>query len=82
MGGSSKKARRFSKQTFAHISDVMRLKTILDHGGIYLDRDAFLHKAVDHYRWAHDAVLGLEENNFEKDHAANFGCIMAAPNAT
>ena len=30
----------FSKQTFAHVSDVMRLYTILKHGGIYLDRDA------------------------------------------
>ena len=52
------------------------------HGGVYLDRDAFLHKSVDHYRWRHDAVLGLEVQNFEKDHAANFGCIMAAPNSS
>ena len=44
--------------------------------------DAFLHKRVDHYRWKYDAVLGLEMQNFERDHAANFGCIMAAPNAS
>lgn len=68
-----RRGKRLSKQTFAHVSDVMRLKTILDYGGIYLDRDAFLHKSVDHYRWRHDAVLGLEPSNFERDHAANFG---------
>ena len=71
-----------SKQTFAHLSDVTRLKTILDMGGIYLDRDAFLHRRVDHYRWRHDAVLGLEPSNFERDRVANFGCLMARPNST
>ena len=79
---NNKPGHAFSKQTFAHISDVMRLYTILKHGGIYLDRDAFLHKKVDHYRWKYDAVLGLEMQNFERDHAANFGCIMAAPNSS
>ena len=51
-------------------------------GGIYLDRDAFLHRRVDHYRWRHDAVLGLEPSNFERDRVANFGCLMARPNST
>ncbi|KAJ1454583.1 hypothetical protein M885DRAFT_521483 [Pelagophyceae sp. CCMP2097] len=77
-----KKGGKLSKQTFAHVSDVMRLHTIVEYGGVYLDRDAFLHVPVDHYRYSHDAVLGLEMETHERDHAANFGSFMAKKNAT
>lgn len=74
--------KRLSKQTFAHVSDVMRLFTIVQWGGIYLDRDAFLHLPVDHYRWHYDAVVGLDPETYEGDRDVNFGAFMARPNAT
>lgn len=73
---------KLSKQTFAHISDVMRLYTIIIYGGIYLDRDAFLHLPVDHYRYRYSAVLGLDPETYEGDHDVNFGAFMAAQNST
>ena len=47
-----------SKQTFAHLSDVTRLKTILDMGGIYLDRDAFLRQHATMLERMFPAILG------------------------
>ena len=35
----------------------MRLHTVLSYGGIYLDRDVFLHRKLNHYRWKYDTVL-------------------------
>ncbi|KAJ8598848.1 hypothetical protein CTAYLR_010443 [Chrysophaeum taylorii] len=73
---------KLSKQTFAHVSDVMRLFTIVQYGGIYLDRDAFLHRSVDSYRFRYPAVLGLDPETFEGDRDVNFGSFMAAKNST
>ena len=75
------KTKHLTKQAFAHVSDVMRLYTILVYGGIYLDRDAFLHRSLDDYR-EYAAVLGLDPETFEGDHDVNFGAFMAKRNST
>lgn len=76
------KQHKLPKQTLAHISDVMRLHTILQYGGIYLDRDAFLHRNVDNFRYRYEAVLGMDPETYEGDRDVNFGSIMAARNST
>ena len=74
--------KKLNKQTLAHISDVMRLFAIVEYGGLYLDRDAFIHLPIDHYRYNYEAVLGLDPETFEGDHDVNFGTFMAKKNAT
>ena len=77
-GGNGK----LTKGQFAHISDVMRLHTLVEWGGIYLDRDAFVHLPLDHYRWTYRAALGVDPRTYENDVDANFGTIMGEPNST
>jgi hypothetical protein len=43
----------------AHRSDVVRLETLIEHGGIYLDADVFVHKPFDPYL-DHSVVIGRE----------------------
>ena len=73
---------KLTKGQFAHISDVMRLHTLVEWGGVYLDRDAFVHRPLDHYRWTYRAALGVDPRTYENDVDANFGTIMGEPNST
>jgi hypothetical protein len=43
----------------AHRSDLTRLEKLIEHGGIYLDTDIFVHKSFDHLL-SHSTVLGRE----------------------
>ena len=43
----------------AHRSDVLRLQTLIEHGGIYLDTDVFVHRDFDELL-NNSAVLGQE----------------------
>ncbi|MGO4704442.1 glycosyltransferase family 32 protein [Microvirga sp. 2MCAF38] len=47
---------------YAHRADVVRLEKLLQHGGIYLDVDVFVHRDFDDLL-NHSAVLGEEEVN-------------------
>jgi hypothetical protein len=44
---------------FAHRADVVRLEKLIEHGGIYLDCDVFVHRSFDDLL-GHSAVLGEE----------------------
>jgi SAM-dependent methyltransferase len=60
----------------AHRSDVVRLQKLIEHGGIYLDADVFVHRNFDdllHYQ----TVLGREGTNAESG-LAN-AVILAEP---
>jgi Glycosyltransferase sugar-binding region containing DXD motif len=62
----------------AHRSDVTRLEKLIEHGGIYLDTDVFVHKSFDHLL-SNSTVLGREG-----DEIHNKLCnavILAEPNA-
>lgn len=55
-----------STAQYAHLSDTMRLEFLLEHGGIYLDIDAFALRPFDAVLRApspHDVVLGHEGGN-------------------
>jgi len=43
----------------AHRADVLRLRVLLEHGGIYLDTDVFVHRDFDDLL-DHDVVVGRE----------------------
>lgn len=62
----------------AHRSDITRLEKLIEHGGIYLDTDVFVHKSFDHLL-SNSTVLGRED-----DEIHNKLCnavILAEPNA-
>lgn len=44
---------------YAHKADVIRLEKLLDHGGIYLDADVFVHDSFDHLL-NNSVVMGKE----------------------
>jgi hypothetical protein len=44
---------------FAHRADVLRLTTLIEHGGIYLDCDVFVHRDFDDLL-GHPVVMGFE----------------------
>lgn len=80
--GRQGKGGKLTKGQFAHISDVMRLHTLVQMGGVYLDRDAFVHLPLDHYRYKYRAAIGVDPKTYEGDIDANFGTIMGEPNST
>ncbi|KAK2074585.1 hypothetical protein P8C59_008780 [Phyllachora maydis] len=67
---------------YAHLSDTMRLRFLLEHGGIYLDIDSFALRPFDrllHAPPGRDVVLGAEGGN----RWGLCNAIMAArPNST
>jgi hypothetical protein len=62
----------------AHRADVVRLETLIQHGGIYLDADVFVHQSFDSLL-DNSVVLGAEGVNSEYG-VAN-AVILAEPNA-
>ncbi|KAI9326236.1 hypothetical protein DFJ73DRAFT_666173 [Zopfochytrium polystomum] len=60
----------------SHMADVLRLRILLEHGGIYLDSDVIVYRSLDPLLH-HTTVLG-----FEDDDGLCNGLIVAAPNAT
>lgn len=53
----------YDLKLWAYISDYIRVKTILDHGGIYLDTDVTVYKKFDNLL-QHDMFIGNVCNNF------------------
>ncbi len=48
---------------YAHRADVLRLRLLLEHGGIYLDTDVFVHRPFDDLL-GHETVLGLQQESW------------------
>lgn len=53
----------YDLKMWAYISDYIRIKTIFDHGGIYLDTDVTVYKKFDNLL-LHDMFIGNAINNF------------------
>jgi hypothetical protein len=62
----------------AHRSDVTRLQALIEHGGIYMDTDVFVHRSFDHLL-DYSTVLGREDE--EKHHKLCNAVILAEPQA-
>ncbi|WP_114377552.1 glycosyltransferase family 32 protein [Elioraea thermophila] len=65
---------------YAHKADVVRLQVLLEHGGIYLDSDVFVHRDFDDLL-AHSVVLGEEGPGPGQAYGLCNGVILAEPNA-
>ena len=68
-----------------HWPDVMRLKLLLEHGGIFVDHDAFVVRTLDDLRQcaAAPVMAGFEQVSARAtDRKLNPGVLLAAPNAT
>lgn len=63
----------------AHRADVLRLRALLDQGGIYLDADVFVHRDFDDLL-GHSAVMGLEGQGEREEGLCN-AVILAEPGA-
>jgi mannosyltransferase OCH1-like enzyme len=63
----------------ANRADVLRLRALLDHGGIYLDADVFVHRDFDDLL-GHSAVMGLEGQGEREEGLCN-AVILAEPGA-
>jgi hypothetical protein len=63
----------------AHRADVLRLRALLDQGGIYLDADVFVHRDFDDLL-GHSVVMGLEGQAERQEGLCN-GVILAEPGA-
>jgi hypothetical protein len=62
----------------AHRSDITRLQALIEHGGIYMDTDVFVHRSFDHLL-DHSTVLGREGEE-SQDKLCN-AVILAEPQA-
>jgi hypothetical protein len=62
----------------AHRSDITRLRALIQHGGIYMDTDVFVHRSFDHLLDC-STVLGREGEQIE-DKLCN-AVILAEPQA-
>jgi SAM-dependent methyltransferase len=65
-------------QHVAHQSDVVRLQKLIEHGGIYMDADVFVHRSFDDLL-GNSTVLGQEGEGAE--HGMANAVILAEPNA-
>jgi hypothetical protein len=63
---------------YAQRADIVRLEKLIEHGGIYLDADVFVHRSFDDLL-QHSVVLGMEGKSFEQG-LCN-AVILAQPNA-
>ncbi|HMF49020.1 MAG TPA: glycosyltransferase [Candidatus Saccharimonadales bacterium] len=62
----------------AHRADITRLRALIEHGGIYMDTDVFVHRSFDHLL-GHSTVLGREGE--ESDAKLCNAVILAEPQA-
>lgn len=62
----------------AHRADIIRLRALIEHGGIYMDTDVFVHRSFDHLL-NHSTVLAHE--GAESDHKLCNAVILAEPQA-
>lgn len=62
----------------AHRADVVRLETLIRHGGIYLDADVFVHESFDHLL---DNSVVLGEEGINAEYGVANAVILAEPNA-
>jgi hypothetical protein len=62
----------------AHRSDITRLEMLIEHGGIYLDADVFVHRSMDALL-GHSTVIGRE--GAEEDGKLCNAVLLAEPGA-
>lgn len=62
----------------AHRADITRLRALIEHGGIYMDTDVFVHRSFDHLL-GYSTVLGREGE--ESDAKLCNAVILAEPQA-
>lgn len=66
----------FQSRKWAFVSDFIRLKTVHDHGGIYLDTDCYVHRTLDPFL-NHAFFTGFETKQYP--FTAVFGAVKAHP---
>jgi hypothetical protein len=63
---------------YAHRADIVRLEKLIEHGGIYLDADVFVHRSFDELL-EHQVVLAAERS--DSDRGLCNAVILAEPGA-
>jgi len=54
------------KLNYAHQADFIRLKALIDHGGVYADMDTLFVNPVPESLYSHDFVIGVEDENVDQ----------------